>query len=410
MAGRFPLLGAELLASSTAPGAAAEAADRLGVAELTQRPLHTLSGGQLQRMYLARAIGCVAAGAQVLLADEPTAALDFDGQEEAADVLTSLPVTLVVVTHDRTLAERCDRVLEMAAGLLAGGPVNLATADLGTLLQLVPVQRAGIALLLAAIGLPVIGVVIVGLDIMPVRFAMMHVALLGIALGLLTGLDPMLCALVACALAGAGVAPLARTPDGLSGAMGLLMSLAIAAALLLLAVTGVNASGAFALLWGSILSVGTPDLIVLGVLALAVPGLFWWRRREIGLLLYDRELAQCSGVPVRALTAALLVLVAIAVAGAIKLTGALLVDALTLLPALAARRLGSSLKSITLWAIGIGVVVNLTGFVLALWLDWPPGPVLVLTAGAVVLAVHFIPERRISSWRTPASVSLPSSH
>ncbi|MFJ2594177.1 metal ABC transporter permease [Streptomyces erythrochromogenes] len=288
--------------------------------------------------------------------------------------------------------------------------VHLATADLGELLQLLPVQRASVALLLAAVGLPVIGVVIVGLDIMPVRFAMMHVALLGIAVGLLTGLDPMLCALVACALAGAGVAPLARTPDGLSGAMGLLMSLAIAAALLLLAVSGVNASGAFALLWGSILSVGTPDLVVLGVLAVAVPGLFWWRRREIGLLLYDRELAQCSGVPVRALTAALLVLVAVAVAGAIKLTGALLVDALTLLPALAARRLGNSLKSITLWAVGIGVAVNLTGFLLALWLDWPPGPVLVLTAGALVLAVHFIPERRISSWRAPASVSLPSSH
>ncbi|MER7731828.1 metal ABC transporter permease [Streptomyces erythrochromogenes] len=287
---------------------------------------------------------------------------------------------------------------------------HLATADLGELLRFLPVQRAGVALLLAAVGLPVIGVVIVGLDIMPVRFAMMHVALLGIAVGLLTGLDPMLCALVACALAGAGVAPLARTPDGLSGAMGLLMSLAIAAALLLLAVSGVNASGAFALLWGSILSVGTPDLVVLGVLAVAVPGLFWWRRREIGLLLYDRELALCSGVPVRALTAVLLVLVAVAVAGAIKLTGALLVDALTLLPALAARRLGSSLKSITLWAVGIGVAVNLTGFLLALWLDWPPGPVLVLTAGAVVLAVHFIPERRISSWRAPASVSLPSSH
>ncbi|MGW5343853.1 metal ABC transporter permease [Streptomyces sp. NPDC004050] len=287
---------------------------------------------------------------------------------------------------------------------------TLATADLGALLQLVPVQRAGAALLLAAIGLPVVGVVIVGLDIMPVRFAMMHVALLGIAVGLLTGLDPMLCALVACGLAGAGVAPLARTPDGLSGAMGLLMSLAIAAALLLLAVSGVNASGAFALLWGSILSVGTADLVVLGVLAVLVPGLFWWKRRDIGLLLYDRELAQCSGVAVRALTAALLVLVAVAVAGAIKLTGALLVDALTLLPALAARRLGSSLRSITFWAIGIGVTVNLTGFLVALWLDWPPGPVLVLTAGALVLAVHLISERRTSPWRAPASASLPSSH
>lgn len=288
---------------------------------------------------------------------------------------------------------------------------TLAAADLGTLLQLAPVQRAGFTLLLAAVGLPVVGVVIVGLDIMPVRFAMMHVALLGIAVGLLTGLDPMLCALVACALAGAGVAPLARTPDGLSGAMGLLMSLAIAAALLLLAVSGVNASGAFALLWGSILSVGGADLVVLGVLAVLVPGLFWWRRREVALLLYDRELAQCSGVPVRALTTVLLVLVAVAVAGAIKLTGALLVDALTLLPALAARRLGTSLKSITGWAVAIGVFVNLTGFLIALRLDWPPGPVLVLTAGALVLAVHLVPERRIRSWRRePASAALPSSH
>ncbi|MEG3627864.1 metal ABC transporter ATP-binding protein [Streptomyces poriticola] len=115
-AGRFPLLASELLASSGASAPAVEAADRLGVGSLTGRPLHTLSGGQLQRMYLARAVGCVAAGAGVLLADEPTAALDFAGQEEAADVLLSLPVTVVVVTHDRALADRCDRVLEMAAG------------------------------------------------------------------------------------------------------------------------------------------------------------------------------------------------------------------------------------------------------------------------------------------------------
>ncbi|MDK1473163.1 ABC transporter ATP-binding protein [Streptomyces sp. 549] len=116
--GRFPLLGRELLASGGALPGAVEAAGRLGVDGMLDRPLHTLSGGQLQRMYLARALGCVEAGAQVLLADEPTAALDFDGQDEAADVLTGLPVTLVVVTHDRALAARCDRVLEMAAGRL----------------------------------------------------------------------------------------------------------------------------------------------------------------------------------------------------------------------------------------------------------------------------------------------------
>ncbi|MFJ3951246.1 ATP-binding cassette domain-containing protein [Streptomyces libani] len=117
-AGRFPLLAKELLASSGAPAEAADAAERLGVGALGDRPLSSLSGGQLQRMHLARAVGCVSAGAGVLLADEPTAALDFAGQEEAAEVLTTLPVTVLVVTHDRAMAARCDRTLEMAAGRL----------------------------------------------------------------------------------------------------------------------------------------------------------------------------------------------------------------------------------------------------------------------------------------------------
>ncbi|MFG2288195.1 metal ABC transporter permease [Streptomyces sp. NPDC048595] len=285
-----------------------------------------------------------------------------------------------------------------------------AFGQVGDLLQLVPVQRAGAGLVLAALGLPVVGVVIVGLDIMPVRFAMMHVALLGIAVGQLVGLDPVVCALLACGLAGAGVAPLARTPDGLSGAMGLLMSLAIAAALLMLALSGVNANGAFALLWGSILAVRPVDLVVLGVLAVVVPALFVWRRRDLALLLHDRELALCSGVAVPRLTMLLLVIVAVAVAGAIRLTGALLVDALTLLPALAARRLGHSLVSITVWAIGIGAVVNVAGFLISLAWDLPPGPILVLVAGAVALVAHLIPERRTSSWRLPASSSAPSPH
>ncbi|WJK39604.1 ATP-binding cassette domain-containing protein [Solwaraspora sp. WMMA2056] len=116
--GRFPLLVAELLASGGAASAAADAATTLGVGGLDDRPLHTLSGGQLQRVFLARALGAVAAGARALLADEPTAALDFDGQEQVAGLLAALPVTVVVVSHDRAMARACDRVAEMAAGRL----------------------------------------------------------------------------------------------------------------------------------------------------------------------------------------------------------------------------------------------------------------------------------------------------
>jgi zinc transport system permease protein len=262
------------------------------------------------------------------------------------------------------------------------------------LLGLPSVRLAIAALVLGAVALPIVGVFVIGLDILPVRFAMMHLALLGGAVGMLTGLDPLLCALVLCGLAGGSLAPLAGTPAGLSGAMGLLMTLAIAAALLMLSVAGVSADGAFELLWGSILATRPWDVAVLGVLAVLVPALFLARRRSLALLLHDRELALCSGVPVGPLTVALLVVVAVAIAGAIRLTGALLVDALTLLPALAARRLGHSLTSMVGWAIGCGLAFNLGGFALALLLDLPPGPVLVLVGGVVTLLINLVPKER----------------
>lgn len=116
--GQFPLLVRELLTSSASPVAATVAAHDLGVGGLMARPLHALSGGQLQRVFLARALGGLAGGAGLLLADEPTAALDFDGQVKVAEVLRGLPATVLVVTHDRAMAARCHRVVEMAGGRL----------------------------------------------------------------------------------------------------------------------------------------------------------------------------------------------------------------------------------------------------------------------------------------------------
>ncbi len=129
----------------------------------------------------------------------------------------------MVISHDRAVTRACDRVAEMAAGPAARGYVT----NLLELLSLAAVQRSAIGLLIGAVSLPMVGVFIVGLDIVAVRFAVMQVVLLGIAVGLFTGLYPMLCGLVACALAGAGAAPLASRSTGLTGAMGLMMTFAI---------------------------------------------------------------------------------------------------------------------------------------------------------------------------------------
>jgi ABC-type lipoprotein export system ATPase subunit len=93
-----------------------ERAEQLGVASLLQQSVATLSGGQLQRCYIARALMQIDNGASVLLADEPTSALDFEGQATVAEILASTPATLIVVTHEREMASRCDRAYEMAGG------------------------------------------------------------------------------------------------------------------------------------------------------------------------------------------------------------------------------------------------------------------------------------------------------
>lgn len=264
----------------------------------------------------------------------------------------------------------------------------LGLADLAELLALPAIQRSGLALVLGGLFLPVVGVLIIGLDILTVRFAVMHVALLGLALGLWTGIDPALLALALCAVAGASIAPLAGHPGGLSGPMGFLTTVTAAAALLVLSISGVNANSAFSLLWGSILATRVQDVVVLAMLAATVLGWFVLRRRAIGLVLFDREVAACSGVAVGGLTAVALVVISLSIAASIRLTGALLIDALTILPALAARNLATSLGSMARLAVAIGLLGNVAGFLLALLLDQPPGPVLVLVAGAITTTTY----------------------
>ena len=114
----------------------------------------------------------------------------------------------------------------------------MLAVSLGELLSLPVIQRSGAGLMVAGTFMPVVGVLIIGFDILTVRFAVMHVALLGLALGLWIGVDPTLLALLLCAGVGTAITPLAGRPGGLSGPMGLLMTITAAAALLVAVATG----------------------------------------------------------------------------------------------------------------------------------------------------------------------------
>mgnify|MGYP000900182314 CR=1 FL=1 len=99
---------------------AAALLSRLGLAERLQYLPHQLSGGQQQRVSIARAL---VNGGRVILADEPTGALDSTSGEQVMQQLDELSAaghTLILITHDPAVAARARRIISMADGRIVG--------------------------------------------------------------------------------------------------------------------------------------------------------------------------------------------------------------------------------------------------------------------------------------------------
>jgi iron complex transport system ATP-binding protein len=125
--GRTPHMGVLAREGAGDRAAAAEALERLELASLAERLLSSLSGGELQRAVIARAL---AQAAPILLLDEPTAALDVGHQQQVLELVDELRradrLTVVAAMHDLTLAAQYgDRIVLVDQGrVLAEGSAD----------------------------------------------------------------------------------------------------------------------------------------------------------------------------------------------------------------------------------------------------------------------------------------------
>ena len=217
-----------------------------------------------------------------------------------------------------------------------------------------------------------------------------------------TGLSAPLLAL-AVALGYAGGVSGARRSGGVSDA---------ATALLLVAALGLGVvlasdvfeSGASVdrLLFGTLLGLDGSDLALSAACALVALAASLTLGRAWTAIGFDPEAAAALDLPARRADLALLALVALAAVAAIPAVGALLVGAVFVLPAAAARLVARSVPALLAWAVALALAETCLGLYLAYWLDAPPGPPIAVlgaaTYGVMAIAASL-------SRRRPAAVA-----
>jgi zinc transport system permease protein len=250
-------------------------------------------------------------------------------------------------------------------------------------------QRALIAALLVGTVAPMVGIFVVQRRMSLIGDGMGHVALAGVAIGLLTDQSPVITALIAAVLA-AVVIELLRARGRTSGDMALAIIFygGIAAGVVIIskAPDGTPAN-LMKYLFGSILTVRQSDLVVFAVLALVIAVTTWVLRPRLFAVANDEEYARAVGLPVLALNIVLAVLTATTVVIAMRIVGLLLISALMIVPNAAAQLVAGSFRSGVRWAIGLGLVSAVGGVLISYPLNTPSGGTIVLVAVGLFIVV-----------------------
>ncbi|MEE1923410.1 metal ABC transporter permease [Pseudomonas sp. 148P] len=217
-----------------------------------------------------------------------------------------------------------------------------------------------------------------------------HAALTGVAIGILLGepyTGPYGSLFGYCLLFGILLNYLRNrtglSPDTLIGVF-LSVSLALGASLLLMLAGKINVHILENVLFGSVLTVSGHDLVVLGIVGALVLGLALPLYNRIMLASFNPQLAAVRGVAVKSLDYLFVVLVTLVTVAAVKVIGAILVGALLVIPAAAARLVSQSLKGFFFSSVLIATFSTLIGILLPIVFDLPvpSGAAIILVAGS----------------------------
>jgi zinc transport system permease protein len=250
-------------------------------------------------------------------------------------------------------------------------------------------RQALVAALLVGIAAPLVGVFLVQRRLSLIGDGMGHVALAGVAVGVLTGSAPVFTALVA-AVAAAIAIEVIRGRGRTSGdiALAVMFYGGIAAGVVLIAKSPASSPASLtAYLFGAITTADQRDLWVFAALAVVVLLVTSLLRPWLFAVANDEEYARASGLPVTGLNITLAILTAVTVVVSMRVVGLLLISALMIIPNATAQLLGRSFRASVRWAVLVGVLASVGGVVASYYAETPSGGTIVLLAIAAFVVV-----------------------
>ena len=240
-------------------------------------------------------------------------------------------------------------------------------------------QRAFVAGLIIAILASISGTFVVLKRYSMISETLAHSALVGVAVGLVAGYNPLWMAVIV-AVFSAWLIEYLRSSFSLysDAILAILLSGSLAIAVIIVSLGGAFNNSLFSYLFGSILSVSDEDvltILVFGTLSLVLLLTF---SKELYFIAYDEEVAKTSGIRVRLLNYLLVTVVAIIIALSIRVVGSLLIGALMVIPSVAALQYRVGFLPTMLISLLFGIFSVIAGMTLSFYLSLPSGATIVI--------------------------------
>ncbi len=211
-----------------------------------------------------------------------------------------------------------------------------------------------------------------------------HTSLGGIALGLITGVDPVISGSVFAVGTAMSTGYISRigkisedTVIGIYYASGMALGIALISSF-----KGYYPE-LFALLFGNILSVSTHDLIFMALAMVIITAFVVIFFRELVMICFDEEMAEAGGLPVVVIYMGLLAAMGLTVMVSIQLAGVVLVAALIVIPGATAYRLSKNYRAMLFLSIVFGLVGSFGGLFISYYYPVPPGAAIVLVLALI---------------------------